>query len=295
MQKFWSGRIITSLEDNQVFVFGSNPEGRHGMGAAKSAMQFGAKYGVGRGLRGQTYALVTKNLKAGFKEPCTGIVYEKAGKCSVPLFGPDSISSNIHALYVCARNNPKVDFLVSYQSKSNNLNGFSPDDIMEAFIHGKDIPPNVIFHNSFYHFFTLPAYMYPEFRVIIAGGRDYTDLAYMTKYMDYILRDKLKTHRIIIVSGVAKGADKTGEAYARLRKFKIEHKHAKWKDLDVEGAVIKVGKYGEYNAAAGGMRNREMAKVADVVVAFWDGISSGTQDMIRLAEEFKLPCKIVEY
>ena len=39
--KFWKGDKITSLEPNQVFVFGSNPEGRHGKGSALAAKGFG--------------------------------------------------------------------------------------------------------------------------------------------------------------------------------------------------------------------------------------------------------------
>ena len=45
--------LIGSLEEHQVFVFGSNPEGRHGAGTAKIVLDhYGAKYGVGRGLHG---------------------------------------------------------------------------------------------------------------------------------------------------------------------------------------------------------------------------------------------------
>jgi hypothetical protein len=55
---------IRTLKLNEVFVFGSNLAGRHGAGAAKLAMQkFGARYGVGRGLQGQSYALPTKDLE----------------------------------------------------------------------------------------------------------------------------------------------------------------------------------------------------------------------------------------
>ena len=51
-------------EPNTVFVFGSNPEGRHGLGAAKIAKeQFGAVYGQGEGLQGNAYALPTKRIK----------------------------------------------------------------------------------------------------------------------------------------------------------------------------------------------------------------------------------------
>lgn len=35
---------ITKLESNQIFVFGSNQSGRHGKGAAKTALGWGAVY-----------------------------------------------------------------------------------------------------------------------------------------------------------------------------------------------------------------------------------------------------------
>lgn len=45
-----------------VFVFGSNLAGRHGKGAAKLArFEFGARYGLGRGQYGRSYALPTKD------------------------------------------------------------------------------------------------------------------------------------------------------------------------------------------------------------------------------------------
>jgi hypothetical protein len=52
--------VITDLKPNEVFVFGSNSMGLHGAGAAKLAHdRFGAVWGVGEGLRGQSYALPT--------------------------------------------------------------------------------------------------------------------------------------------------------------------------------------------------------------------------------------------
>jgi hypothetical protein len=55
---------ITELKDNEIFVFGSNEAGRHGKGAAKTAMKWGAKYGQGFGLQGRTFAIPTmdKNI-----------------------------------------------------------------------------------------------------------------------------------------------------------------------------------------------------------------------------------------
>lgn len=54
-----SGRI-DRLEKDEIFVFGSNLAGHHGGGAARVAnTKFGAVWGVGVGLTGQTYAIPT--------------------------------------------------------------------------------------------------------------------------------------------------------------------------------------------------------------------------------------------
>ena len=51
---------IVLLQPNEVFVFGSNLAGRHGAGAARAAVEkFGAIYGQGVGLQGQSYAIPT--------------------------------------------------------------------------------------------------------------------------------------------------------------------------------------------------------------------------------------------
>ena len=51
---------INSLSDNEVFVFGSNLRGWHQGGAAKHAHRyFGAIWGQGVGLQGQSYAIPT--------------------------------------------------------------------------------------------------------------------------------------------------------------------------------------------------------------------------------------------
>ncbi len=57
---------ITTLKPNEVFVFGSNTEGRHGLGAALTAKkEFGAKYGQAKGPQGQSYAVRTKMYQDG--------------------------------------------------------------------------------------------------------------------------------------------------------------------------------------------------------------------------------------
>ena len=54
-----SPQWINKLEANEIFVFGSNLEGMHGGGAAAVARKWGAIWGQGVGLQGQTYAIPT--------------------------------------------------------------------------------------------------------------------------------------------------------------------------------------------------------------------------------------------
>lgn len=58
-----SKKWINNLKDNEIFVFGSNTSGRHGLGGAKTAMKFGAIYGKGNGIQGNTYGIPTKDGK----------------------------------------------------------------------------------------------------------------------------------------------------------------------------------------------------------------------------------------
>lgn len=51
---------ISKLEENEIFVFGSNLQGMHGGGAARIAYErFGAVWGVGVGITGRCYAIPT--------------------------------------------------------------------------------------------------------------------------------------------------------------------------------------------------------------------------------------------
>ncbi len=51
---------IKELAPDEIFVFGSNLAGHHGGGAARVALdRFGAQWGVGEGIQGQSYAIPT--------------------------------------------------------------------------------------------------------------------------------------------------------------------------------------------------------------------------------------------
>jgi hypothetical protein len=153
-RKTYSG-YIQSLKDNQVFVFGSNPQGRHGAGCAKLATnQFGGKYGKGRGLQGKSYGLITKNLLDNYLEKFQDgsvIYYGNSGIRSVSKY---QIIGNIIELYRDAERLKHLEFLVAYKANSRNLCGYKDLEMVEMFelagrIHGR-IPINIIFEDNFY-------------------------------------------------------------------------------------------------------------------------------------------------
>ncbi len=118
-----------------------------------------------------------------------------------------------------------------------------------------------------------------EYRLVIAGSRDFNDYTLLSKAVDKHLGDKVDNAKIIIISGTAPGADQLGERYAKERGYKLECYPADW---------------GHYGKAAGPVRNMNMANVADDVIVFWDGESSGTKNMIETAKAKSIPCTVVE-
>lgn len=59
--KFHKDQTIPLPSDKVIFVFGSNQAGIHGAGAAKIALRYGAKIGIGAGLHNNSYAIPTKD------------------------------------------------------------------------------------------------------------------------------------------------------------------------------------------------------------------------------------------
>ncbi|MGN0513064.1 MAG: DUF2493 domain-containing protein [Lachnospiraceae bacterium] len=117
------------------------------------------------------------------------------------------------------------------------------------------------------------------FRVIIAGSRDFNDYDFLCHVMDRLLSNYAQED-IQIVCGMAKGADTCGEHYAKEHGYKIRYFKADW-DC--------------YGTAAGPIRNEEMARNADALVAFWDGKSPGTKSMIQLAQKYNLQTRVKKY
>ena len=119
------------------------------------------------------------------------------------------------------------------------------------------------------------------FRLVVCGCRDFTDYRLLYHELDSYIKNNIPTNQaVIIVNGGASGADNLSEKYARAHELKVEIHPALW------------DKFGK---AAGPIRNKEMAKVADGVIAFWDGESEGTKNMIDCAKALNIPCSVVRY
>ena len=117
-----------------------------------------------------------------------------------------------------------------------------------------------------------------DFRVIVAGCRDFDNYEVLRDKCDSLLSRK-HDRNIIIVSGHATGADSLGERYARERGYKVELYPADW---------------AAHGKAAGPIRNAQMADNADALIAFWDGESRGTKNMIDTATRQGLSVRVVD-
>ena len=121
-RKFTSD-IVNSLADNEIFVFGSNLAGAHGGGAARAAYnRFGAVWGRGVGLQGQSYAIPTMQG------------------------GVETIKPYVDDFIRFAAENPQLSFLVT--RIGCGIAGFRDADIAPLFAQAIDID-NIILPCSF--------------------------------------------------------------------------------------------------------------------------------------------------
>lgn len=108
-----------------------------------------------------------------------------------------------------------------------------------------------------------------DMKIIIAGSRTITDRS----LVDEAMRDCGWTPTLIL-SGGAEGVDKLGEEWAKDHGIPVRVYPARWSEL---------------GRKAGPVRNAQMAKDADRLVAIWDCRSRGTRDMIKRARFLGLP------
>jgi hypothetical protein len=116
--------------------------------------------------------------------------------------------------------------------------------------------------------------------IVICGSRDFKDYTFFEKEADHIISGKTD---VILISGGAKGTDTLAESYALQKGYK----------KDETFFEIKAD-WNTHGKKAGMIRNSEMIKVADMVIAFWDGKSPGTGHMVKEAKRKNIPLVIVD-
>jgi len=108
-------KYINSLKENEIFIFGSNRQGRHGKGAALTAKnKFGAIYGQSRSLQGQSYAIVTKELRSNY-----------------PPVTIQEVKSEVDVFIQFTKDNQNLTFYVT--EIGCKLAGFTPEEIAPLF------------------------------------------------------------------------------------------------------------------------------------------------------------------
>ncbi len=114
-------------------------------------------------------------------------------------------------------------------------------------------------------------------KVIVAGGRDFEDYDLLSEKLDKMFSQR---DDVVIVSGMARGADSLAVKYATEHKIRVSEFPAQW------------DKHGK---SSGFKRNIDMARFADACVCFWNGKSVGTQHMIDTARRYGLKLRIINY
>ncbi len=106
--------LVVSLKPNEVFVFGSNLGGFHGGGAARAAYnKFGAIWGQGVGMQGQSYAIPTMQG------------------------GVETIAPYVDGFIEFAKNHTDKRFLVT--EIGCGIAGFNPEEIAPLFAKAVDV------------------------------------------------------------------------------------------------------------------------------------------------------------
>lgn len=127
MNKGYTPERITFLAENEIFVFGSNLAGAHGGGAARLAYErFGAVWGEGVGLHGQTYAIPTMQG------------------------GVETIKPYVDAFIHFAKDNSMLTFLVT--RIGCGIAGFRDDEIAPLFKEAIEVD-NIILPREFVELF----------------------------------------------------------------------------------------------------------------------------------------------
>ena len=112
-------------------------------------------------------------------------------------------------------------------------------------------------------------------KIGVIGSRSFNDYQLLKRTLDEYLGKVW-----VIVSGGAKGADSLGEKWAEENNIKTCIYKPDW---DTHGK------------SAGFIRNKDIVNESDIVIAFWDSLSRGTEHSIKLTREMGKEVRIVYF
>jgi hypothetical protein len=114
-------------------------------------------------------------------------------------------------------------------------------------------------------------------KLAVVGSRGFNDYELLKHKLNVIHE---KRGIILIVSGGAIGADSLSEKWALENNVPTKILYPDW------------NKHGK---KAGYIRNVEIVQNSDALIAFWDGVSKGTEHSINLARAQGIPVSIIRY
>ena len=125
-------------------------------------------------------------------------------------------------------------------------------------------------------------------KISVVGGRDFNNYNALCLAL-------VEFKPSMIVSGGANGADALAERFSRDFGTPIVVHRANWHDFNPP-CKIGVNKYGhKYNKLAGINRNTKIVSDCDMMIAFWNGTSTGTKDSIDKATALGKKVVVIPY
>lgn len=130
-------------------------------------------------------------------------------------------------------------------------------------------------------------------RLLVCGGRAFCNMTILHAGMLQV-SDMMHEPIHWIIHGDASGADSLAQAWAEFQDIPTLRFPAKWRDITVPGAVVRVGKFGAYNAIAGHTRNQQMLDEAKPTAFLAMPGGTGTADMVTRCRRAGLMGLVVE-
>ena len=149
----------------------------------------------------------------------------------------------------------------SYRQQEVGMDYYNPNDYIIEEVASQSIP------------------MKPEYKVILAVSRSFINYELYREKILFYLSDIMKTYSVVIITGASEVTDIFTDKLCEEINFIKEPHKANW---------------GKYEQDASRVLNDEMTNCADALIAFWDGRSPGTENLIELAKQKSIKVAVVK-